>query len=184
MENKSNSKTKIKSKLVSGFSLIETLVAITILLLAIAGPLTIAHRALFDSRVAKNQITARFLAQDAMEYIKNIRDKNNITGAVGGWLSSINSCSPKCTVDTVGSTPGIIHNVCNTDCPALRLDSATGLYGYDQSWEDTIFTRTVSVVPDLGNPDEAVVTVNVNWNSGTLPGSISLKEHIFNWSGN
>jgi Tfp pilus assembly protein PilV len=52
----------------SGFTIVETLVAITILMIAIAGPLTIAQKGLTASTYARDQMIASFLAQDGLEY--------------------------------------------------------------------------------------------------------------------
>jgi prepilin-type N-terminal cleavage/methylation domain-containing protein len=162
-----------------GFSLVETLVAITVLLFAITGPLTIAHRAISDSRVAKNQTTAIFLAQDAMEHIRNVRDSNNIDKA-GNWLRYIDACSSTCIVDTLNTAPNSIDSSCGgSDCPALRFDSSSGLYGYNSGWAESIFTRTITLSSLSAN--EAEVTVNVNWGKGVMARSLSLKENILNW---
>ena len=47
-----------------GFTLIEALVAITILLLGVLGPLSAATRGITDGLVAKNKIVALGLAQE------------------------------------------------------------------------------------------------------------------------
>ena len=67
-----------------GFTIIETLVAITILMIAIAGPLTIAQKGFIASIYARDQVTASFLAQDMMEAIKN--EQRNL------WSATPSSC--------------------------------------------------------------------------------------------
>ncbi len=47
----------------TGFTLVETLVAVTILLVAIAGPMTIASRGMQNAYYAGDQTTAIYLAQ-------------------------------------------------------------------------------------------------------------------------
>lgn len=54
----------MKSK---GFSLIETFVAITILLVAVIGPLGLISRSIQDGGLAKNKVIAYYLAQGEVE---------------------------------------------------------------------------------------------------------------------
>lgn len=58
----------------SGFSLVETLVAITILLIVIVGPMTIISTASNSSSFASDQVTAFFLAQEGAELAQKARD--------------------------------------------------------------------------------------------------------------
>jgi Tfp pilus assembly protein PilV len=60
-----------KNKNQKGFTIVETLVAVTILMISIAGPLTVANKGLLAAINAKDQMIASYLAQDAMEYVKN-----------------------------------------------------------------------------------------------------------------
>src|ERR1035437_8020416 len=62
----------------SGFTLVETLVAIAILMIAIAGPLTVAEKGLSAAIYARDKLIGSYLAQDGMEAIKNIVDTNQI----------------------------------------------------------------------------------------------------------
>lgn len=57
-----------------GFSLVETLVAITILLIAIVGPMSISARTAKSSTYATEQIQAFYLAQEGLELAQKVRD--------------------------------------------------------------------------------------------------------------
>ncbi|MEK7184741.1 MAG: prepilin-type N-terminal cleavage/methylation domain-containing protein [Patescibacteria group bacterium] len=78
-------KINLKKMQNGGFTIIETLVAITILMISIAGPLTIAQKGLTASIYARDQITASYLSQELMEKIKN--DKRSI------WSTIVSDCS-------------------------------------------------------------------------------------------
>lgn len=100
------------------FTLIETMVAISILTLAMAGPLFTASRAIVAAQTARDQLTASYLAQEGIEYVRAMRDNEylsafrtggtNIAGAawdnfLGGTdSSSITRCiAPAvCTLDS------------------------------------------------------------------------------------
>lgn len=58
----------------SGFSLVETLVAITILLLVIVGPMTIISTTANSTSFASEQVVAFFLAQEGVELAQKARD--------------------------------------------------------------------------------------------------------------
>src|SRR6185436_5660312 len=76
-----------------GFSIIETIVAIAILSVALAAPLTLAQRGLNSAVYARDQVAAFFLAQEAIEYVHNIRDNNNYTKVnQAAWLSGLSNC--------------------------------------------------------------------------------------------
>lgn len=60
---------------VGGFTIVETLVAVSILLVVIVGPLTIASQGLHNAVFANEQTTAVFLAQEAIEVVQELRDR-------------------------------------------------------------------------------------------------------------
>jgi len=137
-----------------GFTLIETLVAITILMIAITGPLVFVSAAVSQALYAKDQITAFYLAQDAVEQVRNIRDTNAIISRAGtthtdSWLinsnlgpntNNLTSClngggngsGHTCVISTT-DTPGQSYiQACSGDgtCPVLDFDPVTFEYGY------------------------------------------------------
>ena len=57
-----------------GFTLVETLVAITILLIVITGPLTISTSAARSTSFSSEQVVAFFLAQEGAEIMQKARD--------------------------------------------------------------------------------------------------------------
>ena len=71
----------------NGFTIVEMLVAISILLIGVLGPLGVASRGISDGIYAKNQIAATYLAQEAMEVFINTRDTNLLLAHQ--WLTGI-----------------------------------------------------------------------------------------------
>lgn len=159
----------------NGFTIIETLVAVAILMISIAGPLTIAHKGLLTAIQTKDQVTASYLAQDAMEYVKNLRDNNKMAIPPRPWLTGIRTCDSKdnrCSVDTLN---GSIGNSCG-DCK-LRKDDTIGYQ--HSSGANTQFSRYFYITPNLTNPAEATLVVEVEWKSGTINNLVSYKSEIF-----
>jgi len=180
-----------------GFTLIETLVAITILLIAIVGPMEIASKGLFSAFYARDEITAYYLAQEGLEYVRNGRDtvflENNANGTSEDWLSGLSACEVAsetddgCYIDVplyLDQVDGSIDSViteCSGECPVLLFNETNGSYSYT-SGDDSKFTRTIKISRE--GADEAVVESQVTWTVGTLfssTKSFTLKERIFNW---
>ena len=86
---------KQKNKKEKGFTLIETLVALSIFLVSIVGIMTVLSSGLTDINSAKKKMTATFLAQEGIEYVRNIRD-TNVLYSSNGWttdfMGNISSC--------------------------------------------------------------------------------------------
>jgi prepilin-type N-terminal cleavage/methylation domain-containing protein len=175
-----------------GFTIIETLVAISILLVAITGPLTFAQSGLQASFLARDQIGAFYLAQDAIETIKNIRDNTGLAGSSSYWLAGLGNCKPDnlgetivCDMDTA-QTQIHTQSCSSTDgCDPLYYDSTEKQYVlYKNSNPDRTvskYTRTIYITELVAN-QEAQIVVEVKWNSNLLSHkSIVVQENIYNW---
>jgi prepilin-type N-terminal cleavage/methylation domain-containing protein len=174
-----------------GFTLIETMVAVLLLSVAIAGPLTIASKGLSTALVAKDQIGAYYLAQDAIEYLRFKRDANCLIAGSpcdsGEWLSGIvgaGLCSADgtvaCQIDSIQDTVA----ACSGTCSVLNYDTTNHFYSYTTgAASPERYIRTVKIVTPVGtNPDEAQVTITVQWTgAGGLVHSVTFREDMFNW---
>lgn len=175
-----------KKRDITGFTLIETLLAVLILAMALAAPLTIAAKALSAALISKDQTTAFFLAQDAVEYLRFKRDTNTLTSGSGAWLSSIDTfCSGTdgCRIDSVKNTIEACTGVCET----LQFNETKGWYTYATSEgsdviKKSIFTRKVTLGSVSNNSDEKSVTVTVTWKDvGGVTRSLVVRENLTNW---
>ena len=163
-----------------GFTLIETLVAITVLTMIIIGPLSLAAKSIGASLLSQNQITAFYLGQEALEYIINVKDNNFLQGL--DWLNGLNNClgADGCYVDIPRNT----INACVGTCPLIKYDDTGGFYYNYQTGQNTIFIRTAKVtkINIQGNNDEARIQVTVQWlEKFGGQKSFTLQEDIFNW---
>jgi prepilin-type N-terminal cleavage/methylation domain-containing protein len=144
------SNTRIQNN--KGFTLIETLVAITILMISIAGPLTIAQKSLTAATIAKDQVIASFLAQEMIEQIKNDRDRLGFST----WITESAPCVTRCV---------------------LNVQTADGKYGTGAG-RPSKFSIT-STKTAIGT-NEAKVVVTVSWNTGTIENVSTIQNHLFN----
>ena len=181
------SQKNIKTKRVTnkGFTIIETLVAITILMISIAGPLTIAEKGLSAAVNTRDQITASYLGQDLMEYIKNVRDADLLNGnnIFSTHLATCVGPTSYCNIDTVVDVPTSPSMIpcASTDC-YMYLDS-NGFYRSTSNGganTKTQFSRYANIqVIDVAT-SKYLLTVFVSWKAGTVSNQIVLKDVLTN----
>ncbi len=170
--------TPVRSRIHSrGFTILETLVAIAILIIAITGPLAIVAQSLRSSYFSRDQITAYYLAQEAIEYVRNTRDTFGLdqTSHSGeDWISTlVDEFDGPVSINVPGSqqaryylersTAGYVLKSCTTgsECVAVSLNrplldnpgsADEALYGEDSATEDSIFIREIIFnEPTLGS---------------------------------
>lgn len=178
-----------------GMTLIETLVAISILTVAIISPMSLTMQSLSASYYARDQITAFNLGQEAIESVRAVRDGNILAIAFGTTpncpdgepmhlLCGIPIATPF-TIDTRNNqrTPCTLPDGSDSDiladCPPLQTDG--DLYGYDEVWTNTRYKRTVIAEFIPGTQDEIRVTVTVEWVVGRQTRTFVIYENLYRW---
>jgi len=169
-----------------GFTLVETLVAITILLIVITGPLTISTSAARSTSFSSEQVVAFFLAQEGAEIMQKARDEQVILrflppsdsrylvdpwapfADISGTYSLCfltNGCGLALDTDSVGTIKVPIP--CIDQRCALYFDETEGRAKYFHDAPITTpvtpFTRVIKLAP-VGNglKIESIVT----WRTG------------------
>lgn len=181
-----------KQKMKRGFTLIETLIAITLLMLAVVEPMTLTAQALKAAYYSRDQVTASNLAQEAVEAVRSVRDAQILTVATNP-SASVDIFGP-IPVDqdfTIDSTSNAMVP-CGGTCPPLQTNGI--LYAYNAGWTNTGFTRTVHACYVQPTPpfdcnstvsDEMRLHVTVTWRTGSYPArSIHIYEHLYRWVSN
>lgn len=176
-----------------GFTLIETLVAISLLSVAIVAPMSLTSQSLSAAYYARDEITAFNLAQEGLEAVRAVRD---------GQVLQISQSADASAVDLFGSIPKNTNftidsrfvnppmSTCSGTCP--RLQTSLGLYGYDAdtiTWVTTNFTRTVLVCylqtsGQCGSTvtDEVRVSVTVSWPAaGGRTRTFTIYDNLYRW---
>ncbi len=185
----------------SGLTLVETLVAITVLLVGVLGPLSIAAQGIGDGIFARNQLAANYLAQEALEVVVNKRyeiarqcqyssapectdDFFNLDSDIAGCLSL--GPNDYCAVDPL--IPALLSSPSceeDNDYAACRLvfDTGDGVYRpvADLSAEENrlgpVFTRKLRL--ELVSSNELRAIVTVDWFNKDVPRSLTLITHLF-----
>lgn len=153
------------------FTLIEILIAITVMTLGVVG----FHAAI--TRVASltfsnsDRFVASRLAQEGIELVSNIRDTNWVEKTNPSWDDGLTGYSSGCEIDYDDS------DFTNWVEPGryLKIDS-NRFYNY-QSGENTKFTRKITITPI--NADELKIKVRITWSGKGSP--LEVEEHLYNW---
>ena len=176
-----------------GFTLIETLVAITVLTVAISAPLSLASQSLSTAYTARDQVTAFHLAQEAVEAVRAQRDHNILDNLKNGsntdWLDgliveAIGDPVKPFMVDSLSPVKNFIE--CTSDnpisCTNLLFDDTTGFYGHTNGVQSR-FKRYVTITEIPGTSlEEARIRSTVEWSSGvTNTRKVVVEENIYNW---
>ncbi len=170
----------MKSFNARGFTLIESLVAITILVIGVLGPLTIAVRGISDGLYARNNLVAAFLAQEGVEVIRNLRDTALIAALAQGLGEAdvfagmtgnfgIDASVPALTSGCPGSVTARNVSPC-----VLGFSPGAGRYVPVTTQNDIVgprFLRRATLVVEDNNTentadDRLVARVEVQWFNG------------------
>jgi Tfp pilus assembly protein PilV len=186
-----------------GQSLIEALVALSLLMTALLGIETLLTRSFLLDRVTTDQTKATYLASEGIEIMKSLLDHQvydalaNPGGVAGdpdtgGWNSFCNFTSGSNTYQVDWTTTSCPLPTSQSDATPIKFDATTGpyggLYGYnDSAASPSAFTRIVKVTkiidPATGFNNEIDVQSTVTWSTGVMTGqSLTLEDHFYNWN--
>lgn len=157
-----------------GFTLLETAIAIAILVAAIIGPMALSSQSIRSASVARNNIISSNLAQEGIELVKNIRLNNRIEDKP--WMQGLNACKNVngCFIDALD----LDVRPCAGNCRFLRFNNSLKLYNYD-SGTDSIFRRVITI-SDI-NSDEIKVRSSVRWSDKFGNHDFALSTSMFDW---
>ncbi len=185
-----------------GFTMVETLVAITIVMITLVGPFQAVEHALTASYASRDELIGNSLAQEAVEYVLNVRDNNYLwnnatpgrswTYGFDGTSGTANCITPnKCVVDPFQAT---IVSCPNNNCSTLPLyiasSGASQPYLYNQSTTGvpSRFTRSIQLCYVQSNgsctavlSNEAKLTVTVTWITASQTYNTTITEYLENW---
>lgn len=176
-----------------GFTFVETLVAITVLLVAIAAPMSLAQNGIMAARLSQDQIVAFYLAQEGIEITRNLRDNNRLQNAseqlAGSELQDCIVADPDsadlgCMVDATQAL-GSRTERCSGECEAVRISNvAPYVYSHrDLGYSETKYIREVKVWYPDGDVNEAIVEATVTWPFGAngVIESYKIRDYLYNW---
>lgn len=174
-----------------GFTLIETLVAITLITIGMLGPFQVVQKALAASYAARDQLIASSLAEEALEFTRSVRDRNYLYNAAHpstprSWFYGMDgtggaNCTGvrTCVVDPTQNTIAACSGSAST-CPVLNL-SSTKIYtqASPSGSAPTRFKRSITLTSVSAT--EMTVSVTVSWQTGTVPYSVTVIDSLHDW---
>ncbi len=190
----------------AGFSLVETLVAITILLIVVTGPLTISMSTARSTSFASEQVQAFFLAQEGAELAQKARDElllegiddtppdnlwdefsNDTAGAIYENCFKTTGCGLSFKEGTTAEVEDGVLTVtdCATgnNCKLYYNESAVrSKYTYDSANAvATPFTRVVRFEKTVGADWDVKVISKVTWRTGSIrkQQEVFVETHLF-----
>ncbi len=162
-----------------GFTLIEIMIAITVVEIGIVGIYSAIWRSTASLYDVSSRFTAFYLAREGLELVRNIRDTNwlqQISSTSTSWDDSLTNCSTGCKLD-YSSSDIADPTLSPYQGGYLKIDN-NGFYNYSTG-QRTIFKRKI-MVNHLGD-DILNVKVEVTWQGSEKLNSIEVQENLYNW---
>ncbi len=173
-----------------GFTLVETLVAISIFTVSILALFSILARGISDTNYAKRKIVAAYLAQEGVESIRNMRDTyvlytDTTQNDWGKFQAKLAPCNlgNECGFNNgvLSTDPSFIFK-CSSSSNGCNLYLNNGSYNTNSIGSDSGYVRKIWMLPiGNGNTNEVRIFSQVSWaqNSGNY--NIVFSEDLFNW---
>ena len=186
------------------FTLVEMMVAVSIFTVSILGMISILASGLSNTSYAKQKMVATYLAQEGIEYMRNMRDTYVLyQPSTSGWnyffnlmindtISGGNNCSINNGCYFLELKDSDYNNLkspmayltldyCNENYCSdhhLLYKNLTGEYGYDNGGIDSGFSRQIKA-ERIAN-DEIKITSTVYWHQGSGLKSVMFSENLTN----
>jgi len=161
-----------------GFTLIEALVSITILIIGILSGLVLISRSLYNVTIIQDRIKAALLAQEGIELVRKIRDSNfiaQINGEDRSWNDGLTD--GEYIIESHPADDNSIELVPFSEAP-LKFDAITHLYNYSTGQNSPFFRKiTIQKI----NDNELKILSTVEWRSKNIKFQITAEDHLYRW---
>lgn len=161
-----------QSKRNKGFTLLEVILAIFVIMVGISGALGVIQQGISYTQLSSSRLTADYLAQEGIEIVRNIRDTNWLEWRTNQdilWLDGI----PLGDWEADYKTQNLTQSYAGT---YLNIDNS-GFYSYS-SGSLTKFKRKITIVKDT---DILKISVQVEWQERGRDNQVTVQENLYNW---
>ncbi len=160
-------KLKLNSNMNKGFTLIEIIIAISVMTIGIVGSYAVVPMMVRNQAVNLDEFTASQLAHEGMEIVRNFRDTNWLADL--NWETGLLACSSGCEIDYNDTA------FQSYQARPLKVDTTNGFYNYE-SGNDSKFKRKIILQTGTSTLN---VKVQVLWNGKGSP--FEAEENFYDW---
>ncbi|MCX6792615.1 MAG: type II secretion system protein [Candidatus Falkowbacteria bacterium] len=172
-------------KLKEGFTLLEVVVALGLLILIFGSVVSLAILTREAEQASKNNLIAAYLAKEGQDLVRYRRDKNYLD-AVSAFNSlvaeEVNNSVYYFYIDYTNSIRSASANDVQSSVPLKYFES---FYGNGNDGENTIFKRLVTTTYHEAAglmPAYIDVKVEVYWKSDTKQDTYTLNSQLSDWN--
>jgi len=173
-----------------GFTLVEVMVAVFVLTISVSSLMSLLSTSLFAAKYARNEITANYLSQEVIDFIRNERDTIvflSNQNSNDGWNKFVDKYKD-CSDESANCYIDVNKDIGPTKCPEsecfLYFDEKAEknvFYNYEKRGQITNFERKLIFLKNSSNSDEINVEVIVYWKNGGISKTKSLKTSLMKW---
>ena len=155
--------SKTAGKSTTGFTIIEAILSAFIISLAVIGPLAAARQGLAVSSDSRDYTESIYLAEEATEFIRNVRNENLLKGRINNdWLHGLDKCMGNgkyCGVSPISNNPIVSCSNGNNEC---ELTVNSGVYSHNSTggsggWTLSGITRKIQIIEKVANVDAEII---------------------------
>ncbi|HOE15240.1 MAG TPA: hypothetical protein PLH82_00835 [Candidatus Paceibacterota bacterium] len=179
--------SKVNQK--SGFTLIESLLAIGVLIVGVLSAFILVVRSLSNIPLIQSRLIAANLAQEGIELIRQKRDTNYIQGL--DWINGFNDqcicmdnsqLADECYF-VIDANSRTLKQYDNDDY--LKFNKELGIYSYDTGEIlPYFFQRKIEICfPQQNNNKEMRIKETVYWKVKQNNYSLIVEDHLFDYYG-
>ncbi len=159
-----------EKKNLGGFTLIEVLTAIFLIVVGVIAALSLILQTISYTNLSSSKLVASYLVQEGIEIVRNIRDTNWLEEE--DWKTGLGDDDWEADYTSQNLTD--IY-----DGDFLKING--GFYNYT-SGADTKFTRKITIVSDTdGAAPRLKVSVEVEWQQLGKKQIVKAQEYLYNW---
>ena len=163
------------------FTLVEVLIAVSILTIGILSGFILITKVLYNTAVIQDRLTASFLTQEGIELVRQVRDSNFLqimNGESVEWKDGLADGSYTIESKAGSEQPITLTSVDTGEGSNFRYNDDTKIYNYTTG-EPTTFNREIKITTI--NDDEIRVESIMEWTTKRIDFTLTVEDHLFNW---